>query len=259
MNIQYATVFLFLSLAFSLAHSDSIKIGYFDHKPHQYLDTQTGEVRGAAVRYFERVAFEMGYEVEWVGPLPNKRMFFFVKQGKMLDGIAHLYPQKELEELLYYAKKPHYLAKPIVVVRSASGLRAIRSAEDLDGSTVLWIKDTMPSPYIANHKSLLRMKYINPAEKLLWQRSLQMLLHGRVDAVHELNEFTIPYAAKTMNVDKEIKVIPLPEPPVAFYSTFSRKSPLGKVLLEKYNEAHEKLGMGDVDYRKFLQSEMGTL
>ena len=51
--------------------AETIKMMYGNLPPHMYLDEQTGKAQGASVAYFEVVATQMGYTVEWVGPLPQ--------------------------------------------------------------------------------------------------------------------------------------------------------------------------------------------
>jgi hypothetical protein len=83
--------------------AETIKIGYFPHKPHQYQTESSGKPRGATVTYFEAVAAKMGYEVEWVGPLPINRLIDYLKEGRV-DGGAHLAVlSSELLKKLEYA------------------------------------------------------------------------------------------------------------------------------------------------------------
>ena len=62
-----------LLLSHQYVCADTIKMGYFQHQPHQYIDDEA-KPKGATIKYFEIVAKKMGYEVEWVGPLPFARM-----------------------------------------------------------------------------------------------------------------------------------------------------------------------------------------
>ncbi|WP_124330654.1 hypothetical protein [Desulfonema ishimotonii] len=44
--------------------AETIRMGYFDIKPHQYQTEITGRPQGATVRCFEKIARKMGYDVE---------------------------------------------------------------------------------------------------------------------------------------------------------------------------------------------------
>ena len=58
------------SLLFLSSNQNQVKIirmGYFNLPPHQYNQGKSTVPSGAAVFYFEKIADEMGYDVQWVG------------------------------------------------------------------------------------------------------------------------------------------------------------------------------------------------
>ena len=93
----------------------------------------------------------------------------------------------------------------------------------------------------------------------MWEQSLKKLLLGRIDAIHELNEYTLIAAAKEMGVADQIKVLRLPEPGEPMFVVFSKQSPNGKLFLEKYNAAQAAAPFSQADYEKLVQQEFELL
>jgi ABC-type amino acid transport substrate-binding protein len=244
-----------LLLFFQDIGAETIKIGYFPHKPHQYQTKPSEKPRGATVTYFEAVAAKMGYEVEWVGPLPINRLIDYLKEGR-LDGGAHLARLilPELEDFIYYGDKPFHYAQGIFVVRKDNPLAQITSVHDVEGYRVGWLARVSPSQFVQDNIAHLQMDYIVQADTV-WEQSLKKLLLGRLDAIHELNAYTLPFIATQMHLADQIKVLLLPEPPQPVYMGFSRQSPRGKLLAEQYNAAQKELPFTHEDYVKLVQQE----
>ena len=53
-----------LFAAWTTSAEERITMGYFPHKPHQFLPDGATKPRGAMIAYFEMMAEKMGYEVE---------------------------------------------------------------------------------------------------------------------------------------------------------------------------------------------------
>jgi ABC-type amino acid transport substrate-binding protein len=244
-----------LLLFFQEIGAETIKIGYFSHKPHQYLSDTSTKPRGATISYFEAVAAKMGYEVEWVGPLPFLRLLDYLKDGT-LDGAAVLAMANlpELQDFVYYGDKPYYAAQAIFVVRQENPLAQITSIHDVEGYRVGWLANVTPSQFVQDNLAHLRMDYLIPGDTM-WEQSLKKLLLGRIDAIHELDAYTLPFAATQMHLADQIKILPLPEPPQPVYVGFSRQSPKGKLLAEQYNAVQRELPFTYGDYVKLVQQE----
>ena len=232
-------------------------MGYFQHQPHQYVNKE-GQVKGATITYFEKIANKMGYEVEWVGPLPLIRLYAYFEKGKEIDGVAHILKILDFEKYLYFGDKHYHLAQPIIAVTKENKLDKITSIEQIKGYRLWYLTVHSPSPFIRDNISHLQMWLVAPG-KAMWRQSLKTLMAGRVDAIHDLNTFSIPYVAKKMNIDHQIKTLLLPEPPEPVYVGFCKNSPRGKLLLEKYNKAQAELKFDHDDYEKLIQIEFDML
>lgn len=238
---------------------ETIKIGYFDHKPHQYFNEIKNRPCGATIVYFEMTAKRMGYNVEWVGPLPMFRLIQYLKEGT-IDGTAHMVKTPDLKNIVYYADQPFHYAQPIFVVRSENTLKKISTIEDIKGYRVGWIgavDDFPPSPFIEKHLEQIHIETVSGTG--MWEQQLKKLLIGRVDAVHDLNEYTLLYEAKVLHINHKIRVLPLPEDPIPVLVMFSRNSSKGERLVRQYNTLFSEMHFDPADYYKLVDEEFNAL
>jgi len=86
-GLSMAAFFIILVLFnFVYAH-EVVRIGFFELKPHIYLE-KSGEINGSAVEYWENwLLKEMDVKVEWVGPLSYTRLIGKLKSGEIHAGI----------------------------------------------------------------------------------------------------------------------------------------------------------------------------
>jgi len=248
------TVLIFCNfiLVSGVLYAETLRAGFFQHPPHHYK-TKTGQIRGATVTYFNLMAKKMGYDVEWVGPLPFSRLLSMLKRGE-LDIYPHSIYNPDWKKFLYYPKKYYYLAQPILVVRKDNPLTKIESINDIRNFKINWVDGVPPSPFIQKNKAALEIKLM-PFGEQLWKQSIFKIINKRVDAVHDLNAFSIPFEAKQLGLDKEIKVLRLPEPAEKVFVAISKKAPNAKQLIEKYNQVQETIPFRHEDYIKLLNKE----
>ena len=243
---------IFLSFLYNHVYAETIRMGFFQHPPHQYKNKE-GKIVGATIEYFNKVAPKMGYNVEWVGPLPLNRMIMYLKQGK-LDGTAHFIKTKSFEKYVSYADKHFHLAHPVFVVKKKNKLNQINSGYNIKGYKVLYLTKHPPSKFVQDNISNLKMNLITPYD-LMWQKALRLLMRGTIDAVHDLNEFSVPFVAKMTNISQHIKTLRLPEPAEPVYVAFPKNFLKGKLLLKKYNKIQAKMNFGHKDYKKLIQKQ----
>jgi len=234
-----------------------IKIGYFPNKPFIYPNEATGKPQGAVVKYLEAVAEKMGYAVEWIGPLPLVRYATALKEGTV-DVAAFIVKLPETEELVYYSDQPLGLPRPVLIVRKDSPLTQITSIDDVKGLRIGWYVNISPSKFVQEHIESFQMDYMPLAENAGLQ-SLEKLLLGRVDALHELNAYSLPFLAAEHGLLDQIKVLPLPEPANSTYVGFSKTAPRGRMLLEQFNAAQAALGFTPEVYTQFIQEEFDAI
>ena len=177
------------------ASAETIRMGYFNIKPHMYETESVDRPAGAAVSYFEMVAEKMGCDVVWIGPLPHARLVHYLEQGEVIDGDPLMSMTAERKKFLYYPDQPFYLAKPNFVVSNDNPLSSIVSTDDVKGYVLGQFYKAANSRFVEENKSLFRFEIISSG-RLMFEQHLYKLLTGRVDAIHTLDEFTLLYQAK---------------------------------------------------------------
>lgn len=234
--------------------AETIKMGYWIHKPHHYLPDPAGKPRGAGITYFEMMAAKMGYTVEWEGPLPFLRILDYLKDGT-IDGCAHLLKLPVIEGFVDYGDQPYHNAQAIFVARQENPVAQITAIKDVAGYRVGFIVGIDPSLFVRDNLTQLKLDNVPPGDAM-WEQSLTKLLADRIDVVHDMNAYTLPFIAKQMKIDSQVKTLLLPEPPQPVYVGFSRQSAKGKALIEKYNAVQKDMPpFGQADYEKLIQQE----
>ena len=90
-------VFLF---AGSSAYAETINMGFFQLKPHAFVEDSSTEPVGASIEYFNIILEKMGCNVSWKGPFPFLRLTKELKNGS-LDGAIVYSKNPEREKYLY--------------------------------------------------------------------------------------------------------------------------------------------------------------
>jgi ABC-type amino acid transport substrate-binding protein len=249
---------LFLCTFFFAGHSASaepIKMGYFILPPHQYVDSDNSKPKGSGIRYFEVLASKMGYTVEWKGPFPLLRLSEKLKSGA-IEGTVGFNKFPQLEQFLDYAATPMYFARPILVVHKENALKKITSVNNIRGwriGTISTISGVY-TPFIDEHRDMFILDALGGNK---WaENNIRKLLKGRLDAIFERNQFTLPFVAAKMKVYSQINVLYVPDPPTPMYVAFSKASKRSRILMEKCNMAIPLLTQS---YEQMAQSEITGL
>lgn len=256
-----APLFLFLSVllfAGSVHSADTVRMGYFNLPPYQYSETggDVAHPAGAQVAYIEAVASKMGYDVEWVGPIPLARLTEYLKSGVAVDGTVGFPRSSNFETFLYYLEKPIYSVGPVLCVRSDNSLTEVRSIEDIRGYRIGLVKTLSGryTPLIDDHLDALYLEDIGGDDWM--EQNLKKLLVERIDAVFDRQRYTIDFVARQMGVTSQIRVLPIPDSPTDFYIVFSKSSENGAALTEQFNAA---LLQEKIDFTALLQKEIATV
>lgn len=255
-------LWLVMSFQGNVYGAETINIVYFQHKPHSYLDEKTGEPRGASINYFEQVAARMGYDVNWIGPLPLARMILCLEQaelgGQRIDGQVHELKFSEYEPFLYYGDQPYHKAYSVLVVKDKDRLTEIKDVNDILCYRIGWLIDVPPSKCLAGAVNDFQF-HLMPMTDTKWQQLLKMLDADRIDAIHELNEYTLAFEAETMGMGERIKTLRLPDEPDHVYVTFCKHSVKGKELIDAYNRVQAEMNFQHEDYVKLIEKEFEAL
>lgn len=239
----------------SALSAEKIVMGYIHLKPFQYQSSVDTRAKGAAIAYFERIAEEMGYEVEWVGPLPLPRLLEYMRKGenttnKQLDGTAMIFDTPMWHQIYHLSEQPYYKVQSSLFVHKDSPLTEIKSGKDIKGLTIGSHCGAPPTEFIQKNKHLFKSDCLAGQKRI--ERNIQKLLMGRIDAYYGLNDVDLPYYASQMNVADQIRTLHLPEPPREVYVGFSKQSAKAQKLLEQYNQATKTL---QLDFQSFLTRE----
>ncbi len=227
-----------LSITISATAAEKIKMGYFNLIPHMFYDATSQKLQGASIDYFTAAASTMGYEVEWLGPLPFPRLIRYLKDG-IVDGSLMMNKNPEREAFLLYPELPYHWVQRILVVKIENKLDKITSINDVLGYKIGFMKDAHLSPFIKDNMEKITLELIGGQDWV--QQNLLKLKLGRLDAVYDLNAETMRYRAKQLNMDDTIKILKIPESSGGVNIVFSKASPKGRVLLERYQEGRQTL------------------
>ena len=101
-----------------------------------------------------------------------------------------------------------------------------------------------------------KIQYDLIAGERLFQRNIEKLLLGRIDAIYAPLTIALTNMIKKMEVGDQVKLVPIEFlEPVLIYTVFSKKT-VGEAVVEKYNNALEAASKAQQykDYVKTYQS-----
>lgn len=167
-----------------IKESGKIIIGVFsDKNPFGYVD-ENGEYQGYDVFFAERLAADLGVEIEYVSTEPASRVEY-LKTGKVDIVLANFTVTEERAESVDFALP--YMKVALGVVSPESAL--ITSPEQLNGKTLIVAKGTTAETYFTEHY---------PEVKLLkfdqYTETYNALLDGRGDAMSTDNTEVLAWA-----------------------------------------------------------------
>lgn len=256
MKALFSLVFTIVIITVNHANADKIRMGYFMLPPHTFNDGKEGPAEGAGVTYFNAIAAKMGYEVEWIGPLPLPRLTEFLRKGKV-DGTIGFPKFSLFEQFLHYADNTVYMAQPSLGVRSDHKISSISTINDIRGFRIGFVKSKSgkTTPLIDNNRKAIHLREFHGNKWM--EQNIRMVRMKRLDALYDRQEYTMRYVATALGVGDNIKVLPMPAKARPMYITFSRQSPIGgKKLLQSCNKAAAETGL---NYRNLLDNEFNKL
>lgn len=252
-KILFYIIFFFLFV--QILSAETIRIGYFQLPPLQYFDKETQKPRGATFTYFNAMAAQLNYDVEWIGPLPLLRLSQMLEKGE-IDGTLGFNKSPEISTFLYFLDEPLYFAYPIIVVRKDNPLTQIQTIKDIEGyniGTTVSMSGRY-APLLDNHRDKITMETLGGE---IWiEQNLRKLLAGRIDAVFDRQPYSVQFVAEKINIRDQIRLLPLPGPPRAMYIVFSKNSKYGKKFLEQVNAFNPTFKL---DYQKLIEQELQFL
>ncbi|WP_431769641.1 cysteine ABC transporter substrate-binding protein [Streptococcus gallolyticus] len=167
-----------------IKESGTIKIGVFsDKKPFGYVDDK-GDYQGYDVYFADRLAKDLGVDVEYVAVDPASRVEYLTS-AKVDIILANFTVTDERAEQVDFAFP--YMKVALGVVSPSSQL--ISSVDDLEGKTLIVGKGTTAETYFEkNYPKVNLLKYDQYSE------AYQALLDGRGDALSTDNTEVLAWA-----------------------------------------------------------------
>ncbi len=240
-----AVLFLFTS---SLVIAEDVKIGVFVHPPHVYQDAITREAYGPAIEYIKSVVTDMGY-TPTILLLPFQRIMVYLESGE-IECTLEIARTPDREVFLYYPTEPTYTMVPSLTVLVSNGLQSITSIDDINDLTIGYLSGADPGPFF---ETSANTTFDNVSGETWIKQNLAKLILGRIDAALDQNSYSYLAEAKEQGISNLVKTIPLPGEGVGAYVVFSKKSPKGAILIEKYNTL---IGTGNYDEQKLLDEHV---
>jgi len=167
-----------------IKESGKIIIGVFsDKNPFGYVD-ENGDYQGYDVYFAERLAADLGVEIEYVSTEPSSRVEY-LETGKVDIILANFTVTGERAEIVDFALP--YMKVALGVVSPDSTL--ITSPEELNGKTLIVAKGTTAETYFTeNYPEVNLLKFDQYTE------AYNALLDGRGDALSTDNTEVLAWA-----------------------------------------------------------------
>lgn len=232
------------------AVAQTVKVGFFQGYPTNFIDEKTGIVTGHTVEYIKDFLNEIGYEVEFVGPLPFPRLLSMLKSGD-IDSLLGMSWIKEREEYVFYPNKPYRITIPSIFVLNESNIVNGMDLLKLAEFTFSYRNGAVLPESLREFESILEIESLS---RDTWiDQSLQMLELGRIDGIINSSDLSIIAAAKRLGLHKRIRKVTLPGKRDPIYLGISKKSEIGPKLIKKYNKniLSTKLFIEDYDNLEF--------
>jgi ABC-type amino acid transport substrate-binding protein len=215
--------------------ADKMKIGIFSLEPHVMEKTPSG----AAIDFFEKyIKPELSVDIEW----QHAGLARIIRNIEVGDYDAGLFFSKtsDREEIAFYPKYPFYETKPCLMVMKNNPLQTLKSVDDILKYRIGYVLNGVRTPFMQDERIIFDMM----SGEDIRRRSLMKLEAGRIDAFYQPVCSSCLYVAGQINMIRDIRPVYLPDRSNMVYTIFSKKSPLGKIFAEKYNNAIEKI-MGE--------------
>lgn len=194
-----------------------LKAGYFTLEP--FAMQEGSKATGLGVDFLrEKVAPAVGGEIEFLA-LPILRMLGDLETGG-LDMAVLLGKNPERDAKYRFAAQPYHIDRCVIAVAAASPLTKIVATSDLAGKTISISKGGARCPSLAKGGDFTLDDLV--VGNNLVEQLLRKVAGGRVDAAHIPSEMSFRYVAQKAGMDKEIRLVELPDPPQPLYTVFRK-------------------------------------
>lgn len=215
----------------------ALRIGYWQIPPH-VIDVQNGKPRGAAISYFrEYIEPRLGMTIVWDRDVtPPTRLMEQLREGEK-DAMIFLGKTEERTEHFHYPQ-PYLEIPQALVFSSGHPIERVSDVSQLYGLRVGFLVGGRLPDALRDDK----IRYDLIAGERLFERNVEKLLLGRIDAVYAPLTIALTNIIEQMQAGDRVKVVPIEFlEPVLIYTVFSKKT-VGNAVVERYNEALEAAG-----------------
>lgn len=212
----------------------TLRVGYFQAPPHAYR-LASGQAAGTAVEMLVRhIAPEMNISIEMVGPYPFARLLNdFESRG--LDAILMLSKTPERETHFVYPALPFGTINAALAVRNNNPMDAYVSGTHFNSTRVGTVRGAwMPSDFLRSGA-----KFEPTTGESATVLNLQKLVNDRVEIVFCPDTCILIQSINQLSLDKEVRVIPMPEATGNLYTVFGRHLPID--IVNRYEAALRKV------------------
>jgi polar amino acid transport system substrate-binding protein len=209
----------------AIAEATPLRIGTFNVPPQMFLDAQ-GQHQGAAVEYFKILALRMELTDVVFKEYPLSRLISELEDGQ-IDAALFLAKDDRREAAFQFPAKSYFAVQSGIAVRSSLPLRVVPSIETLAGLRIGVIQDGYITPLL--NQPAMTLKPLAGARAPIL--NLKKLMAGHLDAVYIPDINTLQRNIAQLGLEKELRVLLLPEPATPVYTVFSSKVPSDFVRL----------------------------
>lgn len=237
---------LFVMLQISPLKAESLTLGYFVLGPHIYHDAE-GKTLGPLAEFLtEHIGPAMGVKFNLVN-MPLARILKDMKDGRIAG--AALFGFTKARDLVFtYPKHSFISMHPVITVLKSHPLTKVDSFDDIANLSIGYVKDAIVSPFMYKHDKV----FINIYGSNTWERNINRLLKGHIDAAYSPIDANMRYVASKLGVLDNIRIIRLPEEPMKLYTLFSKsKQFINSNLVKRYDDAFERID-GETVYKKIF-------
>ena len=243
----FIAIFTLLLVEGAARAQETLRIGYFDLPPH-VTGVEDGVPVGAAISYFEEyIVPNLGVTVEWDAEVtPPTRLMNQLKNGEK-DAMIFLGKTKERTEFLHYPE-PYLIIPETLAFKTDHQINTIEKVSDIHGLTIgFLVAGRIPDALRDDN-----IKFDLLAGKRLFERNVEKLLLGRIDAIYAPLSTALVNIIDEMGVSDQIKLVEIDFLGlVKIYTVFCKKT-VGEELIERYNESL-KLANEEIKYIDFIE------
>lgn len=183
----------------------------------------------------------MGLTIEWIGPLPIARMYYFLDIGE-IDSIFIVVKNPDREKKYLFPSRPYCTGHASIWVLKDNPLNKLSNVKQLTGWRIGFVEGSVTNPFLANDAITIENAQGADYKKINFSK----LFARRLDAIYDHNEYTLAYEAVHLGFRDKLKVIFLPIDAANYFTAFANNS-RGKKFLKLYESVNNTISKNTVN------------